>query len=73
MGLQQVLIGMCVSVNFSMTGLVGIGVSLIIGLLIAILFALPYSEILIAVKGKEEIASTFIGFSFIPLMNFSGP
>lgn len=72
-GITAGLIGMCVSVNFSMTGLVGIGVSLIIGLLIAILFALPYSEILIAVKGKEEIASTFIGFSFIPLMNFSGP
>ena len=69
-GITAGLIGMCVSINFSMTGLMGIGLSLLVGLIVAFIFALPYSEILIAVKGKEEIASTFIGFSFIPLMNF---
>lgn len=69
-GITAGLVGMCVAVNFSLTGFMGIGISLIVGSVVAFLLAMPYSQILMAVKGKEEIASTFIGFSFIPLMNF---
>ena len=39
-------------------------------ILVAILFGAIYGRLLLLVKGREEIASTFIGLSFIPIMNF---
>lgn len=69
-GITAGLIGMCIAVNFKFTGLVGLLVSVLCGCLVALIFSEIYGRILIAVKGREEIASTFIGFSFIPLMNF---
>ncbi|MBN2899323.1 MAG: ABC transporter permease [Clostridia bacterium] len=69
-GITAGLIGMCIAVNFKLTGLVGLLISALLGGFIALAFSEVYGRILIAVKGREEIASTFIGFSFIPLMNF---
>lgn len=64
------LIGMCIAVNFKILGMTGILVSMLLGAVIAILFGKIYAYIMMRIKGKEEIAGTFIGFAFIPLMNF---
>ncbi|WP_136810815.1 ABC transporter permease subunit [Desulfosediminicola flagellatus] len=64
------LLGMSLAVNFRYTGLSGLLVAMLISVCIAIVFGFFYGKILNRVKGKEEITATFIGFSFIPLMNF---
>ncbi|MDD3895223.1 MAG: ABC transporter permease [Syntrophomonadaceae bacterium] len=64
------LLGMCLAVNFRMTGFYGFFMALFFSLLICALLGWIYGLILNRVKGREEIAGTFIGFSFIPLMNF---
>ena len=64
------LIGLCLAVNFRMTGLFGFFMSLIFSLVICLFLGWIYGLILNKVKGREEIAGTFIGFSFIPLMNY---
>lgn len=64
------LIGLCLAVNFRMTGLFGFFMSLLFSLVICFFFGWIYGLILNKVKGREEIAGTFIGFSFIPLMNY---
>ena len=60
----------CLAVNFRMTGLFGFFMSLLFSLVICLFFGWIYGLILNKVKGREEIAGTFIGFSFIPLMNY---
>lgn len=69
-GITAGLIGMSIAINFKVVGILGIVLSILLGSLVAMVFSEVYGRILIAVKGREEIASTFIGFSFIPLMNF---
>lgn len=64
------LLGMCLAVNFRMTGFYGFFMTLLFSLLICLLLGWIYGLILNRVKGREEIAGTFIGFSFIPLMNY---
>ena len=64
------LIGMCIAVNFRLTGFGGFFMSLFFSLLICAFLGCVYGLILNKVKGREEIAGTFIGFSFIPLMNY---
>lgn len=64
------LLGMCLAVNFRMTGFYGFFMALLFSLLICLLLGWIYGLILNRVKGREEIAGTFIGFSFIPLMNY---
>jgi simple sugar transport system permease protein len=64
------LLGMCLAVNFRMTGLYGFFAALLFSLVICAVLGWIYGLILNRVKGREEIAGTFIGFSFIPLMNF---
>jgi len=64
------LLGMCLAVNFRMTGFYGLFMSLLFTLVICIFLGWLYGLILNRVKGREEIAGTFIGFSFIPLMNY---
>lgn len=64
------LLGMCLTVNFRMTGFYGFFMSLLFSLLICVFLGWIYGLILNRVKGREEIAGTFIGFSFIPLMNY---
>jgi simple sugar transport system permease protein len=64
------LIGMCLAVNFRMTGFYGFFMAILFTLMICTLLGWIYGLILNRVKGREEIAGTFIGFSFIPLMNY---
>ena len=63
------LIGLCLAVNYRFTGIFGFFMSLIFSLVICLFLGWIYGLILNKVKGREEIAGTFIGFSFIPLMN----
>lgn len=69
-GIVGGLIGMCVAVNYRMTGFYGFVMALFFSLLICAGLGWLYGFILNRVKGREEIAGTFIGFSFIPLMNY---
>ena len=69
-GITGGLIGLCLAVNFRMTGLFGFVMSLLFSLVICLFLGWIYGLILNKVKGREEIAGTFIGFSFIPLMNY---
>lgn len=64
------LLGMCLAVNFKMTGFCGLIMSLLFSLVFCMLLGWIYGLILNRVKGREEIAGTFIGYSFIPLMNY---
>lgn len=69
-GIVAGLIGMCIAVDFSLTGIIGLLTSILLSALIAIAFGKIYAVLLNQVKGKEDIAAIFIGYSFIPLMNF---
>lgn len=69
-GIVAGLLGLCMSVNFRLKGLGGISAGMLFSIPFAVLFGAVYAAILNRVKGKEEITATFIGFSFIPLMNF---
>lgn len=64
------LLGMCVAVNFRMTGFYGFFMALLFSLVFCVFLGWIYGLILNRVKGREEIAGTFIGFSVIPLMNY---
>ncbi len=64
------LLGMCLAVNFRMTGFYGFCMALLFSLVFCMLLGWIYGLILNRVKGREEIAGIFIGFSFIPLMNY---
>ncbi|UNC93752.1 ABC transporter permease [Candidatus Contubernalis alkalaceticus] len=69
-GIVAGLLGMSIAVNFNFFGIFGFLGSIIISLPIAVLFGMLYAKILEAVKGREEIAGIFIGFSLIYLMSF---
>jgi simple sugar transport system permease protein len=69
-GITAGLVGMCISLNLKLTGIMGFLVALLFGSIIGIILGFLYGIILNNVKGKEDIAGTFIGFSFIPLMNY---
>ena len=64
------LIGLCISVNFRIKGLWGLWAGMGFAVPVAIVLGLGYALLLNRVKGREEITATFVGFSFIPLMNF---
>lgn len=69
-GVVAGLLGMCMSVNFGFKGLAGLGLAMGFSLPAALVLGTGYGAILNRVKGKEEITATFVGFSFVPLMNF---
>lgn len=64
------LLGLCISINFKWSGAFGFFMAIVFSAIVCYLLGLVLSIILNRVKGKEEIAGTFIGFSFIPLMNY---
>lgn len=64
------LLGMCITVNWQIGGLGGLFFAIVMTIPFAIVFGYVYGAILNRVRGREEITATFIGFSFIPLMNF---
>ncbi|WBW99010.1 ABC transporter permease subunit [Oceanirhabdus sp. W0125-5] len=69
-GVSAGLLGMCISINLRLKGILGFTGALFFSIIIGIVFGFVYSKILNRVKGREEIAGTFVGFSFIPLMSF---
>lgn len=69
-GIVGGLLGMCLALNYRMTGFYGFFMALLFSMVICALLGWVYGLILNRIKGKEEIAGIFIGFSFIPLMNY---
>lgn len=69
-GIVAGLMGLCLSVNMRLKGLPGFFCAMLFSIPVALVLGAVYAGILNRVKGREEIAATFIGFSFIPLMNF---
>lgn len=70
LGVVAGLLGMCIAVDLRVTGITGLVAAMGCSVPIAVLLGSGYGAVLNRVRGKEEIAATFIGFSFIPLMNF---
>lgn len=64
------LLGLCVSVNMRIHGIMGLFAGMLFSIPAAVILGYLYSIIINRVRGKEEITATFVGFSFIPLMNF---
>jgi simple sugar transport system permease protein len=69
-GITSGLIGMCIAINFRLTGMTGFLGAILFTVPTGVAFGWVYGLILNKVKGREEIAGTFLGFSFIPLMNY---
>ncbi len=64
------LLGMSIAVNFRIEGLIGFLAAVLFSILAGWVFGCAYAGILNRVKGREEIAGIFIGFSFVFLMSF---
>lgn len=64
------LLGLCLAVDLRITGLPGFVCAMLFSLPFAVLFGVGYARILNRVKGREEVAATFVGFSFVSVMNF---
>lgn len=69
-GIVSSLIGMCCAIQLRLTGITGFLGAILFSIPIAIAFGYVYAMILNQVKGKEDIAAIFIGYSLIPLMDF---
>ncbi len=69
-GVVAGLLGLCISVNLRLKGIMGLSGAMVFSFPIALVLGRGYAAILNRVKGREEITATFVGFSFIPLMNF---
>lgn len=69
-GITAGLIGLCIGVNFKLVGLLGFLFCVICAAIVGSLFGAVYGRLIVHLKGKEEIGSTFVGLSFIPIMNF---
>ncbi|HWR39441.1 MAG TPA: ABC transporter permease [Patescibacteria group bacterium] len=69
-GIIAGLLGMTLAVNFRFTGLYGFAGALLLSLPFAMLLGWLYARLLNRVRGREEIAGIFAGFSLIFVMNF---
>lgn len=69
-GIVSGLIGMCISINMNFTGGKGFFIALFFTTITGWILGGIYGRILNYSKGREEITGTFIGFSFVFLMNF---
>lgn len=69
-GIQAGLLGMCTAVNFGCTGLTGFTAALFMAAVFGMIFGYVYAQVLNRLKGKEEIAGIFIGFSTVYIMCF---
>jgi simple sugar transport system permease protein len=68
-GICAGLLGMCIAVNFRITEMAGLLCAMAFSVPLGAAFGYLYGRLLLRVKGREEIAGTFVGFSFISLMN----
>ncbi len=62
------LLGMVITANFGGKGLSGFIESVLISFPVAVFAGVLYGYLLNRVKGREEIAATFTGFSFVSIM-----
>ena len=63
------LLGMCMAVNFRFTGLPGFLCATLFSVPAAVALGFGYAKLLNQVKGREEVAATFVGFSFVSVMS----
>ena len=68
-GLVAGLLGAVLSLEFRLTGLVGIFAAMAMAAVFAVVFGLGYGVLLNRVKGDEMIIATYVGYSFVYLMN----
>ena len=69
-GIVAGLLGMCMAIQLRVTGIQGFIIAILLSIIPAVILGMIYAKILNMVKGKEDIAAIFIGYSFIPIMNF---
>ena len=69
-GILAGLVGMCFAIQLRMTGMTGFLASIFFTIPLACGAGILYALVLDYVKGKEDIAAIFIGYSIIPLMDF---
>ncbi len=63
-GITSGLVGMCIGINMRLSGLVGFLGCVIFAIAVACIIGTVYGKLIIQLKGREEIGSTFIGFIF---------
>ncbi len=68
-GLVAGMMGAVVSLEFNLTGMPGVALAIVIGLIVAAVFGFFYGVLLNHVKGDEMIIATYVGFSFVFFMN----
>jgi simple sugar transport system permease protein len=68
-GLIAGLIGSVMSLEFNLTGLLGILVAFAIAIVVAAILGWGYGLLLNRVKGDEMIIATYVGYSFVFFMN----
>lgn len=68
-GVSAGLLGMALTLELRLTGMMGFLAALCLGMLIGTVFGYGYAKVLAQVKGKEEIAGIFIGYSFVFIMS----
>lgn len=68
-GLVAGLCGAVTSLEFNLTGMIGILVAFGIAIIIAIILGYGYAKLLNRVKGDEMIIATYVGYSFVFFMN----
>lgn len=69
-GVLAGLLGMCIAVNFHVTGILGFSAALLFSTLVSLPLGYGYAEILNRVRGQEEITGLFLGFSSVFIMSF---
>jgi len=69
LGLIAGMLGAVISLEFNLTGFAGIAVAFVVGIFFAAIFGFFYGALLNRVKGDEMIIATYVGFSFVFLMN----
>lgn len=68
-GLVAGMLGAVTSIEFGLTGMSGVLCAMAVGLVAAAVFGFFYGLLLNRVKGDEMIIATYVGFSFVFLMN----
>lgn len=69
-GISAGLLGMTIAIEFSLTDIFGFCMALFFSTIVGVVLGYGHSKILDLVKGKEEVAGIFVGFSFVFLMSF---
>ena len=68
-GIVAGLLGAVISLEFQLTGPVGILAAILIAAIFAVIFGFGYGALLNRVKGDEMIIATYVGYSLVYLMS----